>query len=87
MSKFATKRANHKAYLVASDAATYSASVVDMDVHLCAVVFRYLRIDFTASQCFMPGLDIKRLTTPTANVMSGRVATIAYMRLPTAAEA
>ncbi|KAJ0939367.1 hypothetical protein HanRHA438_Chr02g0060331 [Helianthus annuus] len=45
---------------------------------------RYLRIHLTASQCFLPGFDRNRLSTPIAWAISGLIHTIAYIKLPTA---
>jgi hypothetical protein len=49
-----------------------------------SVPFKYLKILLTAVHCSGFGLDMKRLTQPTAKAMSGRVPTIAYISLPTA---
>ena len=48
------------------------------------VPFMYQSIHLTTFQCSLPGLLINRLTTPTTYPISGRVHTIAYIKLPTA---
>ena len=53
-------------------------------MHMFEVPFKYRSIHLTAFQFSLPGLLMNRLTTPTAYPISGRVHTIAYIKLPTA---
>ncbi|PNY09381.1 hypothetical protein L195_g005932 [Trifolium pratense] len=46
------------------------------------VLFKYLKIHFTASRCAFPGFTINLLTTLTACEISERVDAIAYIKLP-----
>ena len=48
------------------------------------VPFKYQSIHLTMFQCSLLGLLMNRLTTPTAYLISGRVHTIAYIKLPMA---
>ncbi|KAJ9540040.1 hypothetical protein OSB04_026546 [Centaurea solstitialis] len=55
------------------------------NIRPCASVpFKYRNAVLTAVQCDRPGFARNRLTTPTQCARSGRVHTMAYMRLPTA---
>ena len=54
--------------------------------HTFKVSLRHLKIHFIASQCVFPGFVRNLLTTPIAWEKSGRVHTIAYIKLPTVDE-
>ena len=47
---------------------------------------KYLRIHFTAIQCYLPRFFIYPLTTPTTCTIFGLVHTIAYIKFPTTKE-
>jgi hypothetical protein len=50
---------------------------------LVVVPLKYLKINFTSSQCYLPRLFIYLLTTPLAYAIFDLVQTIAYIKLPT----
>ena len=53
-------------------------------MHMFEVPFKYRSIYLIAFQCSLVGLLMNWLTTPIAYLISGRVHTIAYIKLPTA---
>ena len=52
--------------------------------HIPEVSFKYQSIHSTAFHCSLPGLLINRLTTLIAYLISSRIHTIAFIKLPTA---